>query len=236
MKKARNFMLVALVALTVVSLWSVAGTYAKYTTNGSTSDSARVAKFGVKVTDATTDANTIFTKTRTTNGLVVSADTNVVAPGMSGSLAGFTITGTPEVAVELLVELEELELENWTVADGEEYMPLVFTVNGVDYKIDENITSVEMLIDAVSEAVAAYSAEFEAGTDLSTALDEFSFSWRWEFEGNDDIKDTILADAEVAPTISVKVKVTVNQIETLKNPTVSPEQPEEPVGGEDENN
>lgn len=219
MKKARNFMLVALVALTFVTVFTVSGTYAKYTTEGTSTDNARVAKFGVTITSKDATENTMFT---TGDGEYVSATQDVVAPGTKGSLAGFTIAGSPEVAVKAEISAV-LELENWTLANGSEYMPLIFTVGTDDYYIGKDgITTVDELIVAVQGAIAV-SGEYKVGEAISAAMP--TVSYRWDFEkdtalnGNtqNDVNDTVLGNNATAPTVNLTVTATVTQIE---KPTV----------------
>ena len=96
-----------LLALVLVTSCFVGGTFAKYVTEGTGSDSARVAKFGVKVTaNGSTFANAYATDDNTVTGIansVVSSEEtkNVVAPGTSGNMVSMTLAGTPEVAVNV---------------------------------------------------------------------------------------------------------------------------------------
>lgn len=219
MKKARNFMLVALVALTVFSMYSVSGTYAKYTENGTSTDNARVAKFGVTISSKDASENTMFT---TGDGEYVSATQDVVAPGTKGTLAGFTIAGTPEVAVDANIEAV-LELENWTLANGTEYMPLIFTIGTEDYYIGKDgITTVADLITAVQDAIGV-NAQYKVGEAISATMPTVSYRWDYEADtaltGNtqNDANDTVLGNNTTAPTVNLTVTATVTQIE---KPTV----------------
>lgn len=105
----------ALLILTLLSTCAISGTYAKYVTTGSASETARVAKFGVKVgtsgslfSNAYTQANDNTPGTWATSAendtLTVVANVQsdkVVAPGTKSDTngLGFSITGTPEVDV-----------------------------------------------------------------------------------------------------------------------------------------
>ena len=124
--KKNKMMRIASVLLVAVLLTTsiISGTFAKYVTEGSASDEARVAKFGVLVT-ATGD---LFDKTykKTTDNtpggsvwdenlegtpkdltaLTVESNTNVVAPGTQSTGTGLTfgVTGTPEVDVNVKLD------------------------------------------------------------------------------------------------------------------------------------
>ncbi len=112
-----------IVALALITSCFVSGTYAKYVTSGSGSDTARVAKFGVVIeSDGNLFADT-YKKTANTPGasgdsltadgadIVLSVistgatagdsdEDNVVAPGTKNEDGlTFSVTGTPEVAV-----------------------------------------------------------------------------------------------------------------------------------------
>lgn len=212
----------ALMVATLLTTSVISGTFAKYVTSGNASDSARVAKWGVTV-NGTADT---FKETYAKNGnsftldanTVVSSETgkDVVAPGTSGSMAAFTISGTPEVAVNVAFT-GTLELGNkWVDSNSDYYCPIEITVgdvtfNGTDYNSADEFEA------AVNAKIAAYTKDYKANTDLSTiGANAPAISWAWPFNGNDDVKDTYLGDqaaAGNAATISLDVTVTVTQID-----------------------
>ena len=128
--KTNTMMRVASVLLVAVllSTCAIAGTYAKYTTSQTGSDSARVAKWGVNINAggamfATSEAGSTVTKT------VLSSDTdNVVAPGMTGNMAAIEISGSPEVAVKV-THVATVTVEGWIINTDEFYCPIVVTVD-----------------------------------------------------------------------------------------------------------
>ena len=234
----------SLLVAVLLTTCAISGTFAKYVTSGSNSGSARVAKFGVTVS-GTAD---VFKKTYAKDGqsVTLNADTvvsteDVVAPGTSGSMAKFTITGVPEVAVR--VEFAgKLELgNNWVDSNSAYYCPIEITVGketvkGLSYKSADDFEK------AVNAEIAKYTQDYEAGTDLSkvyandTATDSANtddstniyalaptISWAWAFN-NDDEKDTDLddekdtdlgnqADPSKVANISLSVTATVTQID-----------------------
>ncbi|MBR5453250.1 MAG: hypothetical protein IKV54_04145, partial [Clostridia bacterium] len=112
----------ALLVAVLLSTCAISGTFAKYVTSDSGTDSARVAKFGVVVeaesfgmfeTNYTTDDSEA---TFTGGYSVSSAGTDkVLAPGTSGEFADISITGTPEVAVNVAIEADVTVSDNWSV-------------------------------------------------------------------------------------------------------------------------
>ncbi len=199
----------------------MSGTLAKYVTSGQGTDSARVAKFGVKITaNGETFTNeyakddTSFTLAAST---VVSAD-DVVAPGTAKDMLSMTLTGTPEVAVRVSYDVTEFELTNWTTNGTDQYCPIIINVNGTKYNCLE-ATNIDSFKNNVIGAIEDYSKDYIAGTDLAGVEDEsLAISWEWPFSTSEanDVKDTALGDraaADNAATIKLTVKTTVTQID-----------------------
>ncbi len=228
MKKNKMMRLAScLLVAVLLTTCAVSGTFAKYVTSGSATDSARVAKFGVTVTGTGDMFKTEYAKDDDTFTLaensVVSTD-KVVAPGTSGSLGGFAITGTPEVAVRVSYTADTVDFgDKWVDADGGYYCPIEITVGttvikGLDY------TTIDAFETAIKDAINATTKDYAAGTDLSTvdAADKLAISWAWNFEGEGespkqtDVKDTYLGDQAAnnnAATINMGVSCTVTQID-----------------------
>lgn len=105
----------AMLALTLITSCFASGTFAKYTTSGSAEASARVAKFGVEIeagNSAFLDKYETDDKTGeyTAQYSVASADgAKVVAPGTSGEIDLFSISGNPEVAVRVNAEMSNIK-------------------------------------------------------------------------------------------------------------------------------
>ena len=211
--KKMSFMRMAalMLLLCLASTCAISGTFAKYTTSGEATDVARVAKWGVTVSAS---AMNVFDKTYDGSGdLSVDSSTaeDVVAPGTDGALAGFSIAGTPEVAVQVTYTAV-LSLTGWEVG-GDYYCPIVITVgteefNGLDY------ASAAEFKDDVEEAIAGYSAQYAPNTSLAGTAAPV-VEWEWPFTG-DDAKDTALGNAGGA--ISLKVAVTIDQLDTYPAP------------------
>ena len=226
---------VLMLALVLITSCFVGGTFAKYVTGGSGTDSARVAKFGVTVTaNGDVFAKEYDTDDQTVVGTiaksVISTD-KVVAPGTesNGDFVAATVAGTPEVAVRVSYKLDTatLQLENWKDADGKFYCPLVFKVKTPDGNTvisGMEFQTAEAMKAALVNAVAAYTKDYAPGTDLSgMAADTLAISWEWPFETGTDadkpannIRDTFLGDeaaAGRAATVSLTLATTVTQID-----------------------
>ena len=199
----------------------MSGTLAKYVTSGTGSDSARVAKFGVTVTangetfakEYAKDDSSFTLATNT----VVSTE-QVVAPGTAGNMSSITITGQPEVAVEVKYVVDTFELgDNWADKNGNYYCPLQITI-GTETLDGATYTSADEFETAVKAKIQGFTAQYEANTDLSGAdVAVPSVSWAWPFSTSDDndIKDTYLGDQAAenkAATVELGMTVSVTQI------------------------
>ncbi len=232
-----------IVALSLITSCFVSGTFAKYVTSGSSTDNARVAKFGVTVIGssdlfATTYAKDDTTFTLSANSVESSNSDKLVAPGTTGSLSKFALTGTPEVAVRVTYDVTSFTIgNNWIdkLDTTKFYFPITITIvnpttspattttiNGLDYA---DAASLEA---AVIAAIEGTTKDYAANTDLSAAAvtaDCFSISWAWAFEGatgsannQSDEKDTFLGDRAAADignagTISIAITAAVTQID-----------------------
>lgn len=231
MRTASGLLVATLLTTSVIS-----GTFAKYTTAASGTDSARVAKFGVTITttgdmfkdEYATDGTGVATAGIITKSVITSgADGDaVVAPGTKGTLTKATIKGKPEVAVRVAYE-PELTLTGWKAVDNTnnttEYCPIVFKVNGETYgltgmrdaagnEVTNKSASTAALETAVENAIKAYSKDYAPNTDLSGKTGEYiDVSWEWAFDKNDDAKDTHLGDcaADTDTTNDSKVELSV---------------------------
>ena len=89
----------ALLCLVLITATGLSGTFAKYTTTSEAApESARVAKWGITVSDEGSGLSHVY-ETPTGITVVNSGDSSdaVVAPGTSGVLASVKVSGTPEV-------------------------------------------------------------------------------------------------------------------------------------------
>ena len=207
---------VALVALTLITSCFVGGTFAKYTTAGTGTDSARVAKFGVTVTATGNMFADKYDNPGDSATVVSQGGEKVVAPGTKGNMASITLLGVPEVDVKVTYEATVELNDHWVDEDGDFYFPLDIFVNKKEVELS-GATSKEAVISTVANAINNYSKTYKAGKDLSTVgADSFAISWEWDFDGNDDVKDTFLgnqANDGKAGEITIGVKTTVTQVD-----------------------
>ncbi len=204
----------ALLVAVLLSTCAVSGTYAKYVTTATGSDTARVAKWGVEISGM---ADGLFAKTYakdsgTNIANTVSAQEEVVAPGTKNDTGvTFSLTGTPEVAVKIEIAVKGSNSDtikdvvlpagtytDWTQAPytkqfdlNKAYNPVVFTLK------DGNDTLKSGTLAEIETFLEGKSGEYAPGTDLSKILGgtsgTYTLTWNWEFGGNEKA-DTLLGN------------------------------------------
>ena len=210
--KQNKFMRLAsyLLIATLMTTCTVGGTFAKYLTEKTGYDEARVAKWGIEITaQGDTFTNTYEDHSNSGFDQTVVSDAKVVAPGTDGVLAGIAIEGTPEVAFSVAYEAT-LTLTGWEI-DGEEYCPLIFTIGDEEITMETAGGTIALFTEAVAGALEGYNQNYPAGGTVA-ADDAPTVEWRWEFEGDNE-KDTALGNLETAPTIRLELTTTVTQLD-----------------------
>lgn len=214
MKKNRCLKIaLGLLLLVLVTTCAIGTTLAKYTTGGNAQDSARVAKWGVKLE---IEGDSMFSSEyKKDDGTITVKSTSVeegnsgriVAPGTasnSDTAACFSISGTPEVAVKIEVKLtvnNEIFLKKGEYTDPtvagetfdleEDYYPVVFTLTQVAGATDESDIIIKGNLAAIQGFLDDYSGEtYKPNTKLDAT---FELSWEWAFNGNDKA-DTYLGN------------------------------------------
>lgn len=222
MKKARNILVVTLMLLSVLSFGSVANTYAKYTSTANLSDTAKVAKWDIELSDGTNtqkiwEAGTtinIFDHTdpHTLSSVTVDGKTTkIIAPGTAGSVnISKKITNKSDVDVKYTISFSELK--------NDSKIPLEYCVKQTcqekDWKSIKEVTAIEGTLANASDTA-------NNSVDIAKTL-----KWRWAFdrtkevENDDGTKETVLRDDEdtalgIAGTATVElaVSITATQID-----------------------
>ena len=184
MKNIKMLAIAALLVAVAITSYSVSGTYAKYTTSKTYTDSARVAKWGIGMTNEVNLFSSDYVD-------VVSADgKDVVAPGTQGNYT-FALTGTPETDYTLDVTVEGTD----TIGQ------IVYTLDGTEYT---TMAALVTAIDALYDPQTVYAA----GTASEST---HNIGWYWAFEDGDDTTDTTLGNEETAKTVSLTVTITAVQ-------------------------
>lgn len=207
MKKIRNIFVVTLVLLSVISMGSVAGTYAKYTSSETDTDTARVAKWDVKIGNDATFAFNLFDTILDSDD---SAETdvkdgkpteNIIAPGTKGAFS-IDITNDSEVNANLLASFKETNTSN---------IPLQYRLsyNGTAGDWEDSIADLEVPDNTY--------LPFEPGA-TNANKGTIKIEWQWVYEkGADqtaidanDLADTTLGEAGTA-TVTVEATLGATQ-------------------------
>lgn len=199
--KKRSSMMVRLVAvLAVVMMFTmcfVGGTFAKYTSSGTGTDTATVAKWSFKVgeTDiATTNTFTfdLFKTIKDSDGInneteMNPVDGSIIAPGTQGSF-DLVLTNASQVTAQYAID--------YTVTNNND-IPVKFSV-------DDGTTWTNDLADVA----ASDSTKLAANSGTTT----IKVQWKWDFNGSDDSFDTALGIGGNA-VLTVKAEVTATQVD-----------------------
>lgn len=194
----------ALLMAVAVTGYSVSGTYAKYTTAGTMSDSARVAKWDYSVPNTLDLFSTTYDH----------ADGNgekIVAPGARNSYT-FSIGGSSEVDAEIKVDVITSD-EATKVAALPTGVLASKTITG-DYDPIKYSLIKEAATDADSETVLLSEGTYSdliAALENITAIGDYTITWEWPYEGN-DVADTKLGNEIAAAGVNVEdytVRLTV---------------------------
>lgn len=209
--KKKGTIVAGLMMAVVLTGYSVAGTYAKYTSAMDFADEARVAKWNFQLVGNSSNSNydiDLFKDSYqiegTENNKVVSSEpgVKVVAPGTEGKYA-FNLTGTAET--NYTIAMSDVVVEN-TIKTAN-YNPIKFSIDGTNWMTDEELkTALENQVDSTLVYPANY-----------VLNEKFEISWKWDFETavdgmtreEVDALDTQLAKAQ--GTVKVSLKLTVTQ-------------------------
>lgn len=203
MKKIRNIFVVALVVLTVISMGSVAGTYAKYTSNETDTDTARVAKWDVKFGNDATFAFNLFDTILDSDGSAEGdvkdgkPTENIIAPGTKGEFS-IDITNDSEVNADLFASFKETNASS---------IPLQYrlTYNGTAGNWEDSIADLELPTNTY--------LPFGTGNTGTIKIE-----WQWVYEKGDDqtaidandVTDTTLGKDGTA-TVSIEATLRATQ-------------------------
>ena len=183
------------------------GTFAKYTSKSTGTDTARVARWGFNDTTSI-EFDDLFKKSYDQN---VTGEADVIAPGTTNSAKfKFDYTGSknnaekaPEVAYTFTVD-----------TTGSSCDQTIQNNTSITWKLDNGKWGTWNELIAAIEALDGDKAQYEAGTLPTefTGTTEHEVAWKWEFDGN-DTEDTTMGNAETLANVTLKITVTATQID-----------------------
>lgn len=199
--KRNGMMKLAIFLLIVVALSfsTISGTFAKYASSYTKSDSARVAKWDIKLNgEAWSDsvAFNLFTYTDTNVDVDGDGTEKVIAPGTTGSF-NFSVENDSEVTAEYSIKL---------AVENPGNIPLEYKVGDSEWTLPNDEGEIEVAGDTL---------------DIGSDAQEVTVQWRWAFEGTDsvnfkqtqtDITDTALGEADTLAEVTVTATINATQV------------------------
>lgn len=196
-EKKLFFAIVALILLAVVTLFSVVGTYAKYTTSLNGSSIARVAKWAWNISGEDINAGTttykldLFTTVKDSDNstdetnVTKGTNENIIAPGTSGSF-NIVITNNSEVDARYKYDITETNDNN---------VPIEYSLDKTSWKTAQDMSK-------------AYTDIAKGATDNSATI-----YWRWAFgTGSTDATDTAIGFDGTA-TVTINADLVLEQVD-----------------------
>lgn len=199
--------------ITMVGFLLVSGTYAKYTTEFTGTDSAVVAKWDVAlegmtdskfdlfgtsgVYDLDPDATDLSAVTPAVDDDVVKSGKKV-APGTWGKVS-FELSNSSDVTAAYTVDIKSLETT----------LPLQFSVDGKNW-----VPATTIVAGTADDAVYNLgNGTLSIPSDANPTKATVNLYWKWDFEGtNGDANDTSLGETATA-TCAIEAGVVFTQVD-----------------------
>ena len=211
MKKTKFLILIGfLELLTVIVIIKVKGTYAKYTTVGNGSATAKVACWNINTINNIKD---LFASSYL-NVIDGTEEQGVIAPGTSGTYF-FTIKGDVETSYTLSIVASGTDDVNGAIS---EYNPIKYSFTkpntGDDKDKRPTITIDGMTFEELKKAIN----DIDDGSQIHKAGvlsgDIYTVGWKWETDGDNE-KDTLLGNlvSTENKTINLSVDIIATQVD-----------------------
>ena len=228
-----KFMRIAAVMLMLclVTTCAISGTFAKYTTEATGEDTARVAYWGFTGENADIALTDLFKDTYSTD---VKGAVDVIAPGTTNSATFVfkytdksTTVDAPEVAYQITVSTDGSECADaikqnpnivWKL--GSTTFETTTDAGGTTYAFDKLLAAIEALAgnaangNTATAGVASYGPSADYLPDITT---EQTITWEWIFDqaaGGEDYDTGDTAMGNNPADLEVTIKITVNAVQT----------------------
>lgn len=200
-KLTKVVLIVLLIAM--IGLIVIAGSYARYTTTISGTDTATVAKFKVGSNTTSSTFDLFTTAVKEADGTTADSDVaeGKIAPGTGGKFK-IDLTNDSDVTVDYALTLKE--------TSNTSNIPVEYSLDGKTY-----VTASKFADLSTSKGQLAIGS-----TNQTTA--SVTVYWRWAIDGSastnyttaqTDATDTALGQATTAPTLTVEVSSTFTQVD-----------------------
>ncbi len=221
----------ALLMATIITGFSVSGTYAKYISEATASDDARIAKWGIDLSTNNEWKKNIDLFKDSYNGDAIKSNESddVIAPGAYGAYTlSVDSTTAPEVKYELKSVIEATldpslnDKVKFAVEEGSDDSSDLKPTSGY------TITTVDQLQQAINEQLLSVAGSggtatktYEANQNAFGAENTFTIYWSWDFGTDDQVNadpnqsDTNLGKGAVSDTakkVSLTITLTAKQL------------------------
>ncbi len=212
-----SFLLIAV----VLSTCAISGTFAKYTTTTSGSDTARVAKWGFTADDNSIVLTDLFT-TAYTNDSGMNAAADAIAPGTTNSTTfAFEFEGASGIAAPEVAYSFEIDLTGTAIADDlKNNANITWTLDSqTGLTWDAFVTALLKLAcngedtPTAAEVTALKIVRNYAPGEIPAAFDDatdHTVGWNWAFT---DTNESALGNKTTLDTVTVAIKVTATQLD-----------------------
>lgn len=220
MRKNRMMRLAsALLILTMVTTCAISGTFAKYVTEVTATDTARVARWGFTGEDADIAITNLFLNAYDN---VTGADSDVIAPGTSNKATfvfeyseGTTdVVEKPEVAYSFVVDASASSCAQ-TIKDNANIKWAVLKTT--ELEAGEVPTGQwgtwQAMIDEINALDGDKNYDPDELPDMSNV--EYTIAWKWDYSVDEagDIADTTMGNAGDLADVTVQITITATQLD-----------------------
>jgi len=194
MMRAASALLVAVLLTTC----AISGTFAKYVSTATGTDTARVAKWAFNVGEANiAQTNTfvfdLFTYTDANVDVDGNGSEHVIAPGTTGKF-DIVLTNNSEVTATYAVDFTEVR----TASDKGNVIPMKYSLDSTNW-VDN--------IDDIDVASGVTSIGMNGGSTTVTIY------WKWDFNGLDNVDTDLGQDYDGVPNVTISATVTATQVD-----------------------
>ena len=209
----------ALMIATLLSTSVISGTFAKYVTSATGTDSARVANWGFEGTSEIEISN-LFLKAYDAGK--VNSDKDVIAPGTTNNATfQFMYDETNGSAPEVAYTFEVSTAGSTITSDIESNAAIVWSLDGTEYPATVSQTSWDRLIEAIEalDGTAGAGGKEYAPQQLPDAFGTgdtvHTVGWEWKFfvDGGQDVVDTNMGNANTLGTVELVITITATQVD-----------------------
>jgi hypothetical protein len=202
-----------LLVLVLMSTSAISGTFAKYVSKAEAGATARVAKWGVEFVTHSDDLfkpqyNYKTVPTGVSADYSVEANTDVVAPGTSGTGYNFTTKhpmGDPEVSYVVTFDVKDGAKTIFLDESGTKYYPIKYSLKLGSNVIATNVQDFDAVMGALEKCQYMYDVDnkqyyisVDGGVNWlpHTGIPVLDLTWDWTFYVDDptDVKDTKLGN------------------------------------------